>query len=210
MFPFSRGKKRKVTFTLYQLWSPVVLAFFLFIPNAQAQFSNGRISGVVYDPSNAAIPGATISIRDERTGLERETTTNEEGAYVVLYDGEILDVNTLAPLLNRVVMEKDEHGHSVKSPVAIVAHGYSDQVLKMMAQNFRQGILTVLQAALALLLHPGSGHVAEGLGGARDALVDGVVEALRRRRADLGDSCNRHADPPCGLVAAGDRALRRA
>src|SRR6185503_12923270 len=34
--------------------------------------------------SNAAIPGATISIRDERTGLERETTTNEEGAYVVL------------------------------------------------------------------------------------------------------------------------------
>jgi len=67
-----------------------------------------------------------------------------EGSYVALYDGEILDVNTIAPLLNKIVMEKDGEGHSLKCPVAIVAHGFSDQVLKMMAQNFRQGILTMI------------------------------------------------------------------
>src|SRR5258706_7113443 len=46
----------------------------------------------------------------------------------------------------------------------------------------------------ALLLDPCAGHVAEGLGGAGDALVDGVVETFGGRRADLGDSGNGHAD----------------
>lgn len=67
-----------------------------------------------------------------------------EGAYVALYDGEILDANTVVPLMNKVLSEIGSDGQQVKHPLVIFAHGYSDQVLRMMAQNFKQGILTVV------------------------------------------------------------------
>lgn len=67
-----------------------------------------------------------------------------EGAYVVLYDGEINDISTVLPILQRVGSEVDSEGRAIKSPVIFFAHRYSDQVLKMMAQNFRRGTLTVV------------------------------------------------------------------
>ena len=48
---------------------------------ASAQFSDGKIVGTVYDTSKAAIPGATVVVKDERTGMERTIVTNEVGAY---------------------------------------------------------------------------------------------------------------------------------
>ncbi len=48
---------------------------------AMAQFSDGKIVGTVYDSSKAAIPGATVVVKDERTGGERTVVTNELGAY---------------------------------------------------------------------------------------------------------------------------------
>jgi chaperonin GroEL len=67
-----------------------------------------------------------------------------EGSYVVLYDGEINDISTILPVLQRIDSEVDSEGRAVKSPVVFFAHRYSDQVLKMMAQNFRRGTLTVV------------------------------------------------------------------
>jgi chaperonin GroEL len=67
-----------------------------------------------------------------------------EGAYVALYDGEINDISTILPILQRVSSEIDNEGRAVKSPIVVVAHRFADQVLKMMAQNFRRGTLTVV------------------------------------------------------------------
>lgn len=67
-----------------------------------------------------------------------------ERAYVLLYDGEILDVGTISPILNQVHAELDGNGNQLKTPIVVIAHGFSDPVLKMMSQNFRQGVLTVL------------------------------------------------------------------
>lgn len=66
------------------------------------------------------------------------------GAYVALYDGEINDIETVRPLLERVSGEVDENGRSLRHPVIVVAHGFSDLVLKVFAQNFRQQTLTVI------------------------------------------------------------------
>ena len=48
---------------------------------AQAQASAADLVGSVVDPDGAVVPGATIVIRNESTGVSRTTTTNESGEY---------------------------------------------------------------------------------------------------------------------------------
>ena len=49
---------------------------------AHAQVSiTGAIAGTVMDPSDAVLPGATVSLRDEGTGREKNTVTNADGAF---------------------------------------------------------------------------------------------------------------------------------
>ncbi|HXE14948.1 MAG TPA: carboxypeptidase-like regulatory domain-containing protein, partial [Bryobacteraceae bacterium] len=47
----------------------------------RAQFTNANLSGVVSDPSGAAIPQASVLATNTETGLQRRTTTNNAGAY---------------------------------------------------------------------------------------------------------------------------------
>jgi hypothetical protein len=58
----------------------LVLAGF---PSTQglAQTVNGSFSGTVLDQSEAAVPGASVSIANAATGVSRETTTNASGEY---------------------------------------------------------------------------------------------------------------------------------
>src|SRR5262245_56596985 len=48
-----------------------------------AQSDNTQISGFVKDSSGAVIANAKVSIKNETNGLERTSTTNGEGYYVV-------------------------------------------------------------------------------------------------------------------------------
>ncbi len=50
---------------------------------AFAQSDNSSISGIVKDPSGAVVTGANVTVRNEGTGFERKTTTNESGFYTV-------------------------------------------------------------------------------------------------------------------------------
>ena len=50
-------------------------------PSASAQKSTGTITGTVSDPSGAVVPGATVSLVNERTGAAREAVTNEQGSF---------------------------------------------------------------------------------------------------------------------------------
>src|ERR1035437_2251963 len=61
------------------LW--IVTALFIVAPSF-AQSDLGSISGFVRDPSGAVIPGAKVTLQNQ-TGLERQTTTNESGYYMV-------------------------------------------------------------------------------------------------------------------------------
>ncbi len=48
---------------------------------AQSQAAGGTIVGRVTDESGGALPGATVVVRNQATGLTRQTTTDEAGAY---------------------------------------------------------------------------------------------------------------------------------
>ena len=60
-----------------------VLAIALFLPALAFAQAEGRFVGVVLDPSGAVIPGATVVVKNERTGEERTVMSNGEGRYIV-------------------------------------------------------------------------------------------------------------------------------
>lgn len=49
---------------------------------AQSSSHSGRLEGTVVDPSGALIPGATVQILNESTGLGAETIANGEGHFI--------------------------------------------------------------------------------------------------------------------------------
>lgn len=53
------------------------------LTDASAQVSTGQISGTVKDASGATLPGAMITVISQQTGLERQTTSNSDGFYLV-------------------------------------------------------------------------------------------------------------------------------
>lgn len=64
----------------------VVLTFatvFLVGLPTQAQTDQGRIGGVVTDANGAVVPGASILVKNERTGEERTGTSSESGSFLV-------------------------------------------------------------------------------------------------------------------------------
>jgi hypothetical protein len=64
-------------------WLPASFACYLLISTVlHAQKITGTIRGTVTDPSNRAILGAEVSVRNEHTNFNRRTGTNDEGEYV--------------------------------------------------------------------------------------------------------------------------------
>lgn len=55
-----------------------------FMTTASAQVSTASINGTVTDPSGALIPGATVTLKNLATNVERSTTTNTAGNYVLV------------------------------------------------------------------------------------------------------------------------------
>jgi len=51
---------------------------------AQTQITSGTIQGTVVDANGAAVPGATVEIRETQTNYTRNTTTDDEGRFVAL------------------------------------------------------------------------------------------------------------------------------
>jgi hypothetical protein len=58
----------------------VLLVMLAFVA-AGAQESRGSLTGTVTDPNGAALPGASVEIRNVDTNVANTATTNEEGAY---------------------------------------------------------------------------------------------------------------------------------
>src|SRR6266849_3539965 len=51
------------------------------IPDTRAQLLQGTIDGNVTDSSQAAIPGAIVTAKDQQTNFARETKTSSVGGY---------------------------------------------------------------------------------------------------------------------------------
>jgi hypothetical protein len=65
-----------------QLWM-VVLSFLAFAASAAGQIQNGQFTGIVTDPSGAAVGNAKITVTSAATGLTVTTTTNSSGSYTL-------------------------------------------------------------------------------------------------------------------------------
>ncbi len=48
---------------------------------AQAQASTADLIGTVVDPAGAIVPGATVTVKNSATGIERTSTANDQGVY---------------------------------------------------------------------------------------------------------------------------------
>lgn len=52
---------------------------------AQSQATTGNIEGRVFDPKEAAVPGATVTATNQLTGLEKTANTDEQGLFIVAF-----------------------------------------------------------------------------------------------------------------------------
>jgi len=73
-----------LSITLFHLTSMLLVAFLtlaaLASRSAQAQ-TTAVLSGTVYDPTGAAIPGAAVTLRNQTTAAERQTVSNGSGFF---------------------------------------------------------------------------------------------------------------------------------
>lgn len=60
---------------------PWLILIALFSADAAAQSVTGDLSGRVVDETRAVVPGATVTVSDERTSAAQKEITNERGAY---------------------------------------------------------------------------------------------------------------------------------
>lgn len=54
------------------------------VGRAQSNIAQGELHGVVTDPSDARVPGATVTVKNPRTGVVRTTQTDDRGEYRAL------------------------------------------------------------------------------------------------------------------------------
>src|SRR5205085_1924648 len=62
----------------------VALLFASTLAFAQSQATTGDIEGRVLDPNGAAVPNATVTAKNQATGLEKTATTDGEGNYRII------------------------------------------------------------------------------------------------------------------------------
>ena len=60
-----------------------IVTVFLFCLQASAQSSAGIIQGVLTDPTNAVVPGATVEIHNPVSGYNRRVTTDNAGRFTI-------------------------------------------------------------------------------------------------------------------------------
>src|SRR3990167_4276848 len=60
---------------------PTLLVLFFSVSITRAQLTTGTIAGTVTDQSGAAVPGATVTLKNVDTGVSRTTTTGPTGRY---------------------------------------------------------------------------------------------------------------------------------
>ncbi len=78
---------RSLIGALLAVFSCCALAFVLHpVPIwAQSALGSGRLEGTVLDPSGAAVPGTTVTVRNQATGVSTRLTADASGHFIFLY-----------------------------------------------------------------------------------------------------------------------------
>jgi len=96
--------------------------------SAHAQTFQGSFSGMVTDPSGAAVPGATVTALEQDKGIARTVTTGPDGSYVV---------PLLQPGRYRLTVEKEGFEKTVRGPMVLTVnqHPRIDFMLQLGTQT---------------------------------------------------------------------------
>ena len=66
----------------YRALFPIILSL-LFVAPALGQTHRASVRGTIYDPNNATVPGASITLRNWHTGEKRTTTSDSDGSFAI-------------------------------------------------------------------------------------------------------------------------------
>src|SRR6266849_310605 len=66
-----------------QRWLPAILFLAALPVSGYAQTDQGKFTGSVHDSSGALVAGATVTVKNERTGEERTQTTSNTGVFLI-------------------------------------------------------------------------------------------------------------------------------
>jgi len=185
-------------------WSSVFVCLLFSCLSARAQEITGSIRGAILDPSGATISGASVTATQIETGLQRQTTTDSDGTYVILAlpvghyrveaeaagfqklsrDRITLDVNQNADVSFRLVVGGESYKVEVNSDASLIEStatslGKTVQEreildLPLNGRNFTQ--LGVLQ--------PGVVPITPGLAAAGGSLREGQAYSVNGQRPE--------------------------
>ena len=101
-------------------WCGCLVLGSLWITVSSAQDYRAKVQGVVTDSSQAVVPGATITLGNDNTGVENVKTSNENGHYVFDFvDPGTYTVTVDVPGFTKFV-QKNMHGQ-VRGDVTVNA-----------------------------------------------------------------------------------------
>ena len=98
---------------------------------AQSQASTGQIAGIVVDSQGAGVPNAAVKATNTQTGLERSTSSSDEGLYsIVLLPPGIYKVSAEASGFSSVTVDNVEVsvGRTIDVKLAVGVSGVSEVV----------------------------------------------------------------------------------
>ena len=79
----TQQKTKRFLRLLCRIVALALTAQLMFASIGFAQTDQGRIAGTVHDQSKGVITGATVTVKNERTGETRTVTTNDQGLYLI-------------------------------------------------------------------------------------------------------------------------------
>src|SRR5262249_2605328 len=83
MWLSGRGRTTREALMTFLKWVAAALLAVGLPITVAAQSDSGRISGNVIDQTSAFVPGATVTVKNTKTGDTRTVTTDENGHFLV-------------------------------------------------------------------------------------------------------------------------------
>lgn len=123
--------KPKPFHTLCALMLAACLGFGAIPVFAQSQASTGQITGIVTDNQGAAVADATVSAKNQETGLERKATSSDTGLYaIVLLPPGMYDVSAEASGFTSATIKNVEVtvGRTVDVKISMGVSGVTETV----------------------------------------------------------------------------------
>src|SRR5258705_7431496 len=126
---------------------------------ALAQTDSGKISGYAKDANGAIVPGASISVVNEKTGEERSAKANDDGYFVVpaLKASTYRVIGEISGMTGKIDHVELSVGQTLTLNLAMAASGVSATV------NVVSGEETIANTASAAIGTDGNARHVEGL-----------------------------------------------